>query len=388
MLKKLPQTVKDAILSVNTSEANWKIGQKHSLHIDKIGELGSEVGFVMMGITRREQFIPNLKKRLNIDDAKAAAITEDVNREIFEKIRVYIKTSTPKPERTDIVPPKAPITEPKVEIQQRPEMHLAAVPPITVTKESNPRVSMIDTPVLKPKLETKTEERTSELNSQMLKALAFSASKADKSEKPEIKVKEVMPENTVSGNSFTTDLSDRFVGQAVDGKPLELAKKKSAAWEKVRPLSKPETDANRAKEALVFTPKENQQKNNLSRKMEPPLPPPPLPPKPPPAPPAKVQRKMPYSTLGQYSELKKSHEQVQNESQNESLDRKKLLSEIENPNILKNQQQKETSEPPSNLPIGTTSPKPPSLSLPSTPPQDFTPPKQEKKSDPYREPVE
>jgi hypothetical protein len=85
--KNIPEYVLDAILSINTSNLVYNIGQKNNLHIDQQGNLGEEVGYLMLGLTKREDFVKVLAKELSIDETKATAIARDVNNEILEKIR-------------------------------------------------------------------------------------------------------------------------------------------------------------------------------------------------------------------------------------------------------------------------------------------------------------
>ena len=88
---KLPQDLRDALFDVNSSELVRTIGEKHKLTIDKIGELASETGYVMLGMTHPNQFISNLAERLEVDKAKAKEIAEDVNVQIFKKVRESLK---------------------------------------------------------------------------------------------------------------------------------------------------------------------------------------------------------------------------------------------------------------------------------------------------------
>ena len=88
---KLPQDLRDALFDVNSSELVRTIGEKHKLTIDKIGELASETGYVMLGTTHPNKFISNLAQRLEVDKTKAKEIAEDVNVQIFKKVRESLK---------------------------------------------------------------------------------------------------------------------------------------------------------------------------------------------------------------------------------------------------------------------------------------------------------
>ncbi len=67
------------------------IADKHSLHIDQMGELAAEIRDVITGVTSSKKFVSDIKERLEINDEKANLISEDVNRDIFEAIRASLQ---------------------------------------------------------------------------------------------------------------------------------------------------------------------------------------------------------------------------------------------------------------------------------------------------------
>jgi len=89
--KKLPKDLQEAILSVNTSSIIQNIGKKYILSIDKIGELADETGMVMVGITHPHNYISNLAQRLSVDKETARKIAEEINTQIFAKVRESLK---------------------------------------------------------------------------------------------------------------------------------------------------------------------------------------------------------------------------------------------------------------------------------------------------------
>jgi len=91
MYQQLPEDVKKAIFNVDSAEIIKKIGEKYSLNIDKIGELGNETGMVMLGITHPRDFIFNLSQRLNVDQETAKKIADEINNQIFAKVRESLK---------------------------------------------------------------------------------------------------------------------------------------------------------------------------------------------------------------------------------------------------------------------------------------------------------
>ena len=87
----LPKELQEVMLSSKSTENVKKIGEKHGLHVDKIGELGEEVWFTMLGVKRTVDFIKNIKVRLNLPDEKINAIAKDINERVFLQVREVMK---------------------------------------------------------------------------------------------------------------------------------------------------------------------------------------------------------------------------------------------------------------------------------------------------------
>jgi len=54
---------------------------------DQISELVDEVGLVMTGLTPSARFVTNVARRTKIDMGKAMLIAQDINKEVFDKMR-------------------------------------------------------------------------------------------------------------------------------------------------------------------------------------------------------------------------------------------------------------------------------------------------------------
>ncbi len=89
--KKLPKDLQEAILSVDSAEKIRAIGEKYHLAIDKMGEMADETGLVMLGLTSPREFIPNLASRLNVDKEMARKIAEEINGQVFVRVRESLK---------------------------------------------------------------------------------------------------------------------------------------------------------------------------------------------------------------------------------------------------------------------------------------------------------
>jgi hypothetical protein len=89
--EQLPEDLKEAIFGAEVTGIVNSIGKKFNLHIDKIGELANETGMVMLGVTRPKEFVPNLSDRLEVDTETARKIAQDINSQIFMKVRESLK---------------------------------------------------------------------------------------------------------------------------------------------------------------------------------------------------------------------------------------------------------------------------------------------------------
>ena len=89
--KNLPPDLKDAMFSEEVTDKIMNISNKYGLYVDKMGDLGNEIGRVMLGLTHPKDFIANLSKRLGVDMEKAKSIAKDVNEQIFGPVRESLK---------------------------------------------------------------------------------------------------------------------------------------------------------------------------------------------------------------------------------------------------------------------------------------------------------
>lgn len=89
--RNLPQILKEAIFSVDTTQAIQDIGTKYKLTVEKSSDLMNETILVMLGLTHPNQFIANLAERLEIDKETARQIAEEINSKIFFPIRETLK---------------------------------------------------------------------------------------------------------------------------------------------------------------------------------------------------------------------------------------------------------------------------------------------------------
>ncbi len=87
----LPDNVKEAISSVDSANKIQAIAKKYKLHIDQTGELGTQVGLVMLGILAPRDFVAALAKELALTPELARSVATEVNEQIFTPIRDSLK---------------------------------------------------------------------------------------------------------------------------------------------------------------------------------------------------------------------------------------------------------------------------------------------------------
>ncbi|HBM46143.1 MAG: hypothetical protein UT05_C0003G0084 [Parcubacteria group bacterium GW2011_GWF2_38_76] len=87
----LPEDIKNAIASVDSSESIYEIGNKFKLHMDQIAQLGAETGFVLLGVTDPMEFVANVSRVLNIDKTLASQIVTDINEKIFVPVKESLR---------------------------------------------------------------------------------------------------------------------------------------------------------------------------------------------------------------------------------------------------------------------------------------------------------
>ena len=91
MYDNLPEDLKDVIFGLEMNEIVEKIGRENQLNIEQIGDLANETGMVMLGVTHPNEFIGNLADRLEIDKEKARAIAQEINEQVFKKVRESLR---------------------------------------------------------------------------------------------------------------------------------------------------------------------------------------------------------------------------------------------------------------------------------------------------------
>ncbi|OHA17255.1 MAG: hypothetical protein A3C79_02955 [Candidatus Taylorbacteria bacterium RIFCSPHIGHO2_02_FULL_45_28] len=88
---KLPVNVQQAVTSPEIHEKIEIVGKKYGLMIDQLGELVDEIGLVLLGLHKSSDFVDQISKRLNISGKAALTISQEVNHEVFDSIKEYLR---------------------------------------------------------------------------------------------------------------------------------------------------------------------------------------------------------------------------------------------------------------------------------------------------------
>ncbi|MCR4311558.1 MAG: hypothetical protein NUV54_03285, partial [Candidatus Taylorbacteria bacterium] len=145
--EKLPIKLKEALRSVDSARKIIDIGRKNGLHVDQIGELGAETGMVILGFSRPNQFVSQLRRRLDLPEDKLKTVAEEVNTEVFVKIREALKQI-----HGEDVAPSTPIPiKPAVQAQKTEDMWPSAPPTKNIESENMPDKASILRDIENPK---------------------------------------------------------------------------------------------------------------------------------------------------------------------------------------------------------------------------------------------
>lgn len=89
-LKTAPPLVKEAFGSNRTAEAVSRVRDRYGLHIDIIGQISKEVGYLLLGFMDPVSFLESLVSK-GIDRESAKSIVSDLNQEIFLPLQQNMK---------------------------------------------------------------------------------------------------------------------------------------------------------------------------------------------------------------------------------------------------------------------------------------------------------
>ena len=93
ILDKLPDIIRDKVLSMDTTNLIWKIGETHRLQVDKIGTMHDMVMDTMMGIISSKDLPTELSKELNLPSAEIIPLMTEIDEKVFKPVREIMMKS-------------------------------------------------------------------------------------------------------------------------------------------------------------------------------------------------------------------------------------------------------------------------------------------------------
>lgn len=87
----LPEEVKDALFSPETTDVFDAIKEKQHLTDEQREVMSVYTGFLMMGILPPEKYVPTLITKMGIEREKVASIAQTINRDLFNPIKDILK---------------------------------------------------------------------------------------------------------------------------------------------------------------------------------------------------------------------------------------------------------------------------------------------------------
>ena len=161
--QRLPEPLKEAMMSVENSERIFEVGKKFALTVEQIGFLAEESGYVVLGLTHPQDFVARLGQHMRVDADKAKNIAQEINHRVFFPLREGLKAAhqfeltqeqIQQPPPPIPVVPRAPIAPTAVSITpaQKPAPTVPAA--LSTIKPAIPPVAPV--PPLKPVIPSTT----------------------------------------------------------------------------------------------------------------------------------------------------------------------------------------------------------------------------------------
>lgn len=97
MFARLPEPVQRLMYDVDVVKKIRDIGTKHKIHVDGLGDLAEEIGYVMVGANQAKDFALTIGQRLKLSQTEANPLAEEINREVFLPFREELMKHTSHP---------------------------------------------------------------------------------------------------------------------------------------------------------------------------------------------------------------------------------------------------------------------------------------------------
>jgi len=105
LVSELPLSVQQFVTGPERARVALTLSQKYNLHVDQAGEFERSFIFMLIGISTPEEFVENLKEA-GLTPEQVRGLTEDVNKEVFMKLREAEKNQPVNPPPVQPVAPR------------------------------------------------------------------------------------------------------------------------------------------------------------------------------------------------------------------------------------------------------------------------------------------
>ncbi len=99
--RSLPKAMQIALTSAETANTMKKIAEAHRLGIEQESALYDITSYVMLGLIHPTDFVHTYSKEARIGEKQAREIADDINREVFEKIKSSMKEEVEEKKEND-----------------------------------------------------------------------------------------------------------------------------------------------------------------------------------------------------------------------------------------------------------------------------------------------
>lgn len=94
----LPEVVRNAITSADIQKQLRAVSDNHKLHVDQWAILENEVMLALLGFQNPQDLPRNIQNHVEVNEAEANALSNDINKIVFEPIRQELERQLEHPE--------------------------------------------------------------------------------------------------------------------------------------------------------------------------------------------------------------------------------------------------------------------------------------------------
>ncbi|MCK5285675.1 MAG: hypothetical protein KAJ58_00395 [Candidatus Pacebacteria bacterium] len=87
----IPEDIREAISSNKVNERLLILANEYKLQFDEAEELTKEIGYIMLGLKPRTNFVKNVQTVTELNSEKAKKLAEEINNTIFADIRESLR---------------------------------------------------------------------------------------------------------------------------------------------------------------------------------------------------------------------------------------------------------------------------------------------------------